>query len=79
MVMDMFVPVSPSGTGKTFSSFRACLWISIEAAALMIILRKSAPFMVCLKMLHLRNYPIIMESIYTFTARTWVPVHFVTT
>ena len=25
MVMDILVPVSPSGTGKTFSSFRACL------------------------------------------------------
>ena len=25
MVMDILVPVSPSGTGKTFSSFSACL------------------------------------------------------
>ena len=36
-VMLMFVPVSPSGTGKTFSSLICCLWISMEAAALRII------------------------------------------
>ena len=72
MVMDMLVPVSPSGTGNTFSSLIDCLWISIEAAALMISLRKSAPLMVCLngitppKLGQAQcikwDYPIIMES-----------------
>src|SRR5699024_5740036 len=47
MVMDILVPVSPSGTGNTFSSFSACLFISMAAAALIIILRKSAPLMIC--------------------------------
>ena len=32
-VMLMFVPVSPSGTGKTFSSLTFCLFRSISAAA----------------------------------------------
>ena len=50
MVMDILVPVSPSGTGNTFSSLRACLLISMAAAALMIILRRSAPLMVSLNL-----------------------------
>ena len=32
MVMDMFVPVSPSGTGKTFSESIVCLFCSSRAA-----------------------------------------------
>ena len=47
-VMLILVPVSPSGTGKTFSSLICCLWFSTEAAALRIILRRPAPSMVVL-------------------------------
>ena len=31
MVKDMLVPVSPSGTGKTFRSLMACFWALMEA------------------------------------------------
>ncbi|EJX02095.1 hypothetical protein EVA_09799 [gut metagenome] len=54
MVMDILVPVSPSGTGNTFSSLSACLLISIAAAALIIILRKSAPLITCFNLTSLR-------------------------
>ena len=29
MVMDILVPVSPSGTGKTFSSSTFCFWLAM--------------------------------------------------
>ena len=78
MVMDMLVPVSPSGTGNTFRSFSCCLLISMAAAALIIILRKELPLIVCLNSTSSGSQSIIMESIYTFTARTSVPVQFLT-
>lgn len=47
--MPMFVPVSPSGTGKTFSSLIFCLLRSIDADALMTIRRNNAPSIFCIK------------------------------
>ena len=32
MVMDILVPVSPSGTGNTFRSLMACFWAVMAAA-----------------------------------------------
>ena len=37
--MDIFVPVSPSGTGKTFSSFSVCFFASTMAAAFISMVR----------------------------------------
>lgn len=48
-VMLIFVPVSPSGTGKTFSSLIFCFFSSIAALADTIIRPKAAPSMECLK------------------------------
>jgi len=79
MVMDILVPVSPSGTGNTFSSFNFCLLISIAAAAFSISLRKSPPLIVCFNVrTSLLYFPMVMESMNTCTARTSVPVHLCT-
>ena len=55
-VMLIFVPVSPSGTGKTFSSLTFCLFRSISAAAESIIRLNAAPSMVLI-MVYLRERP----------------------
>ena len=43
MVMDILVPVSPSGTGNTFKSLMACFWAVMAAAPCRIICLNSAP------------------------------------
>ena len=54
-VMLMFVPVSPSGTGKTFSSLTFCLFRSISAAAESIIRENTAPSMDLIMVVYLRE------------------------
>ena len=49
IVRDMFVPVSPSGTGKTFSSFMSCRFCSSAALADRIMSRNSAASMCSFK------------------------------
>ena len=43
MVMDILVPVSPSGTGNTLRSLMACFWAVMAAAPCRTICLKSAP------------------------------------
>ena len=76
MVMDIFVPVSPSGTGNTFRSLMACFWAVMAAAPWRIIRLNSAP-VICSVM---SGPPYsVMESTQTSTARTSTPVFFATT
>jgi len=51
----MFVPVSPSGTGKTLSSLIFCLFSSSAAFAHRSISRSAAASMISLKSVHLRQ------------------------
>ncbi len=46
MVRDILVPVSPSGTGNTFSSLMACFWALMEAEACTTMRWNSAPSMI---------------------------------
>lgn len=48
IVMDIFVPVSPSGTGNTFSESTYALFFSSRAAPVRNISLRSAPFIVVL-------------------------------
>ena len=45
MVMDIFEPVSPSGTGNTLRSFIALSLLRMEAPALITMRRKTSPVM----------------------------------
>ena len=54
-------------------------YVASFQAALIIILRSSVPLIVCLNGCTSKNYPMIMESTYTLTLRTSVPVHLFTT
>ena len=74
MVMDILVPVSPSGTGNTFRSLMACFWAVMAAAPWSTICLKTAPRRYCCIMARLfpslRHGQQCMESTQTFTSRT---------
>ena len=56
MVRPILVPVSPSGTGKTFSSLMCCFCILMEAAAWITIRWNDAPSMVSLMSMFLSGW-----------------------
>ena len=77
MVRDIFVPVSPSGTGNTLSASTFVLFISSTLAPATIILRNSVPF-TDLGMEIFRSLPkdhSFTPMTFTLTVSTIMPVN----